>query len=111
MHTKTIIKGGKKLTDARKALVLVHGRGGSAGEILSLAPALDVKDFAWLAPQATKNSWYPYSFLAPQAENEPWLSSALTVLGELVADLVAQGITRDNIYFAGFSQGACLTVE
>jgi len=111
MHTKTIITRGKKITEARKALILVHGRGGSAEDILSLAPALDVKDFAWLAPQATKNSWYPYSFMAPQPQNEPWLSSALSVLGELVTDLVAQGITKDNIYFVGFSQGACLTLE
>jgi phospholipase/carboxylesterase len=111
MHTKTIITGGKKLAEARKALILAHGRGGSAEDILTLAPALDVKDLAWLAPQAAQHSWYPYSFLAPQAENEPWLSSALTVLGELVTDLVTQGITKDNIYFVGFSQGACLTLE
>jgi len=111
MHTKEIITAGKKLKEARKALILVHGRGGSAEDILSLAPALDVKDYAWLAPQATKNSWYPYSFLAPQAQNQPWLSSALSILDGLVADLVAEGITKDNIYFAGFSQGACLTLE
>ncbi|RYZ51015.1 MAG: phospholipase, partial [Chitinophagaceae bacterium] len=85
--------------------------GGSAADILSLASHLDVADFALLAPQATNHTWYPYSFLAPPAQNEPWLSSALQVLKELVADLHAQGIPDGQIYFLGFSQGACLTLE
>jgi len=64
-----------------------------------------------LAPQATNNTWYPYSFIAPPASNEPWLSSALTVLKEIVDDVVAKGILPANIYFLGFSQGACLSLE
>src|SRR5581483_6685898 len=94
-----------------KALILVHGRGGRAGDILFLADELNVGDYALLAPQATGNSWYPYSFLMPPAQNEPWLSSALDVLKQLVADVNAAGISTENIYFLGFSQGACLTLE
>ena len=90
---------------------MLHGRGGSAADILSLAPALNVADFALLAPQAPQNSWYPQSFLAPLAQNEPWLSSALATLAELVASLEGQGIRKENLYFLGFSQGACLTLE
>lgn len=111
MHTKNISSAGKSLQPDSKVLLMVHGRGGSAEDILSLASHLDVADFALLAPQATNHTWYPYSFLAPPVQNEPWLSSALQVLKEVVADLHAQGIPDGQIYFLGFSQGACLTLE
>lgn len=111
MHTKNIITAGAHLSQADKALILVHGRGGRAGDILFLADELNVGDYALLAAQATGNSWYPYSFLMPPAQNEPWLSSALDVLKQLVADINAAGISPENIYFLGFSQGACLTLE
>jgi phospholipase/carboxylesterase len=111
MHTKKIITAGKKTTEAKKALIMIHGRGGSAEDILTLANYLNVKEYALIAPQATGHTWYPSSFLMPPAQNEPWLSSALSVLKEVVADIVADGITRENIYFLGFSQGACLTLE
>jgi phospholipase/carboxylesterase len=111
MHTKQVISAGKPLNEAGKVLIMIHGRGGSADDILSLATYLQVNDFALLAPQATNNTWYPYSFLAPVAQNEPWLSSALAVIKEVVADVKARGIADENIYFLGFSQGACLTLE
>ena len=64
-----------------------------------------------LATQATNDTWYPYSFLAPPSQNEPWLSSALQLVKELVDDILAKGVPAKNIYFTGFSQGACLTLE
>jgi phospholipase/carboxylesterase len=111
MHTKHVIKAGKQTGEATKALVMLHGRGGSAEDILGLAQYLPVNDFALFAPQATNNTWYPYSFLAAPKDNEPWLSGALKVVGEVVADIEASGIKKENIYFLGFSQGACLTLE
>lgn len=111
MHTQNKLTAGKELTAASKVLILLHGRGGSAEDIVSLAEHLNVKDYTLLAPQATNNTWYPYSFLAPPAQNEPWLSSALDILKTLVHDLYSKGIPSENIYFAGFSQGACLTLE
>jgi phospholipase/carboxylesterase len=111
MHIKQVIQSGKQTGEATKALVMLHGRGGSAEDILSLANYLPVNDFALFAPQATNNTWYPYSFLVEPKENEPWLSGALAVLKDVVADVQATGITTDNIYFLGFSQGACLTLE
>ncbi len=110
-HSKNILTAGRPLKDAGKALIMIHGRGGSAEDILSLASHLEVKDFALLAPQATNSSWYPYAFLAPPAQNEPWLSSALALLREIMNDVTAQGIAEENIYFTGFSQGACLMLE
>ncbi|MCG9970785.1 alpha/beta hydrolase [Christiangramia crocea] len=111
MHTKNIITGGKNISEAKKVLILLHGRGGNAQQILSLADNLNTEDFALFAPQATNNTWYPYSFLAPPSQNEPWLSSALEILHQLLEDIKSEGIAAENIYFGGFSQGACLTAE
>jgi phospholipase/carboxylesterase len=111
MHTKNIITAGKDLAAADRALILLHGRGSSAEDILSLAGYLPVNDFALLAPQATGHSWYPYSFLEPPVRNQPWLGSSLDLLAALVNDVMAAGIGRERIYFAGFSQGACLILE
>lgn len=111
MHQKNIVTAGKELTPTSKVLVMLHGRGGSAADILSFSTHLHVKDFTLLAPEATNHSWYPYSFLAPPAQNEPWLSSALKLIKELVDDVLSKGVTTENIYFSGFSQGACLTLE
>jgi phospholipase/carboxylesterase len=111
MHKKKIITAGKELTATGKVLILLHGRGGSAEDILSLAQHFDVNDFTLLAPQATNNTWYPFSFLAPPAQNEPWLSSALTMLKEVVDEIKFKDVPASSIYFAGFSQGACLMLE
>lgn len=111
MHTKNIITGGKNISEAKKVLILLHGRGGNAQQILSLANNLNTEDFALFAPQATNNTWYPYSFLAPPSQNEPWLSSALDIIHELLEAIKSEGIASEKIYFGGFSQGACLTAE
>ncbi|MEO6327391.1 MAG: dienelactone hydrolase family protein [Ginsengibacter sp.] len=111
MHTKNILTAGKQLSSTGKVLIMLHGRGADAQDILSLSSNLDVKDFTLMAPQATNNSWYPYSFMVPPAQNEPWLSSALSILKSMVNDIVNEGVAEKNIYMLGFSQGACLTLE
>lgn len=111
MHKKDVVVYGNSLDAAEKVLIMIHGRGSTAESILSLAGHLKVNDFALLAPQATNNTWYPYSFLAPPSQNEPWLSSALEVLSSIVQDVINKKIDERNIYFLGFSQGACLTLE
>lgn len=111
MHRQNIVTAGRKITEATKVLIMVHGRGGSAEDILSLAGHLSADDFHLVAPQATGHTWYPLSFLAPPAQNEPYLASALDVLTQTVSDIEAAGISKDHIYFLGFSQGACLSLE
>ena len=111
MHQKNIQSAGKSLKDAEKVLVMIHGRGGDARDILSLASHLNAEYFVLMAPEATNHTWYPNSFMAPVAQNEPWLSSALDNLKEMIDEVVEQGISAENIYFMGFSQGACLTLE
>ena len=105
------ITAGIPLNDAKKALIMMHGRGASAHDILSLVRHLEVADFALIAPQAGNHTWYPYSFLAPIPQNEPSLSKALDQIAEVVAEIQENGIEKENIYFLGFSQGACLALE
>lgn len=91
--------------------VLLHGRGATALSILDLAAAFDRPEVTWLAPQARSNTWYPNRFLAPLESNEPWLSSALAAVGDVIAQAEAAGISRQRVLLAGFSQGACLALE
>jgi phospholipase/carboxylesterase len=105
------ITAGTPLAEAKKALIMIHGRGAAAQDILSLSRHLNVEGFALAAPQAQGNSWYPLSFLAKPEDNEPHLTRALDTLTTLVTDIEAQGIEKSNIYFLGFSQGACLVSE
>ncbi len=111
MHKKNISYAGKKLSADSKVLIMIHGRGAGAEDIMGLTGYLDVSEFSVLAPTATNNTWYPYSFLAPPSQNEPWLSSGINLIKTIVDDLIALGIKTEQIYFLGFSQGACLTLE
>jgi phospholipase/carboxylesterase len=108
---KQLLIAGTSFGQATKALVLVHGRGATADDILSLADHLNVAGYALLAPQAPGNTWYPYSFLSPVQNNEPYLSAALEQVYAAVEHALAQGIAPEQVYLAGFSQGACLTAE
>lgn len=102
---------GEPVSRARAALLMVHGRGATAEDILSLTNEFDQPGFAYLAPQAAENTWYPNRFLVPPAENEPWLSSALSFLDDVLAEVINAGIPAERILLLGFSQGACLALE
>lgn len=102
---------GEPLAEARAAVILVHGRGGTAAGILGLARELDHPGVAWLAPQAAGNTWYPNSFLAPLASNQPHLDSALAAVARLVDRVAGQGPGAERLALIGFSQGACLALE
>lgn len=110
-HMKNIVTAGVPVHEAKKALIMIHGRGASAESMIPLSNYLQLEDTAIFAPQADRHSWYPTSFIEPVEMNQPALDSALHLLSELVDEIVAAGIQRDQIYFLGFSQGACLTLE
>jgi predicted esterase len=97
--------------EARLTMILLHGRGASAEDILGLAAELATADVAFLAPQAAGHTWYPYSFLSPLQDNEPGITSALNVIAALVDGLIARGVPSRQIGLLGFSQGACLALE
>ena len=106
-----VLRQGSPLERARLAVILVHGRGGSAEDMLGLAAELRTNDVAYVAPQAAGHTWYPYSCLAPLQQNQPGLDSALGVLAGLLDTIAAGGVAADRVALLGFSQGACLALE
>jgi predicted esterase len=106
-----VLRAGPQPADARIVAILLHGRGASAEDILELSREWRLQDVAYLAPQASGSTWYPYSFLAPLEQNEPGISSGLRVVSGLLETLKEQGIQSDRVALMGFSQGACLTLE
>jgi predicted esterase len=106
-----VYSSGAKLEDASAAMILLHGRGAGAQDILSLSTYLDQPGLAFLAPQAEGYTWYPNRFIFPIEQNEPYLSSALKTIDRIVKEVEAGGIKTDKIFIGGFSQGACLASE
>jgi predicted esterase len=106
-----VVHRGPAIDSSAGAVVLIHGRGASAEDILGLADEFDVPELAYLAPEASGHTWYPYSFMAPIEQNQPWLNSALNVLKTIVERASAAGVSPHKIAFVGFSQGACLATE
>jgi predicted esterase len=106
-----LLARGRQLSEARAAMVLVHGRGDSAAGIMALAQELPHPEFAFVAPQAAGGQWYPNRFIAPLASNEPELSSALQALADALATIEGAGIPPERVILLGFSQGACLALE
>jgi phospholipase/carboxylesterase len=106
-----VLHRGEPLHSAKGAAVLLHGRGASGEDILGLADEFDLPDFAYFAPQAAANTWYPNSFLAPIHQNQPWLDSALNLVETVLQRVVAAGLDLRHVALVGFSQGACLATE
>jgi len=110
-RNQPVLAEGPSPESAKAAVILVHGRGASAADILSLREDLRLAGFAYLAPEAAGYTWYPNSFLAPVAQNQPWLNSALSLLEQTVEYVMKAGISRERVALLGFSQGACLATE
>jgi predicted esterase len=106
-----VLRHGPEARHARLAMILVHGRGGSADDLMALAAELDLDDILYVAPQAAGHTWYPYSFLMPMEQNEPGLTSGLNKLSAVIDDLRREGLSPDRVGLLGFSQGACLSLE
>jgi predicted esterase len=106
-----VLLGGASLDSASGGLIAIHGRGGGAEDIMALAREVAPPGVTILAPQAAGNTWYPYRFLEPTERNEPYLSSALRIVADLIAQLGEQGIPSERVALLGFSQGACLALE
>ncbi len=106
-----VAASGAKRPQARAAAILLHGRGSNSGDMLGLAQEFSQRDIAYLAPDAPRGSWYPYSFLAPLEQNEPHLSDALATVGAAFAQLAREGYPAERVALIGFSQGGCLALE
>jgi len=109
-HGQRVVAAGEPVASARAAMILLHGRGASAEDIMTIASEVQHPGWAYLAPQAVGNAWYPNPFTAPLESNEPYLSAALDMISKLV-ERVEPTVPAQRIMLLGFSQGACLTLE
>jgi predicted esterase len=110
-EAQPVFQAGASLKQAAGAMLMIHGRGAGAQDILSLSSELAHPEFAYLAPQAAGYTWYPNRFMEPLASNEPYLSSALATVGAILESLDQAGLPREKVILLGFSQGACLSLE
>ena len=107
-----VIFKGAKPSEATGAVIFVHGRGDTSNGMQELAKEIVQNDsYALAFPKATNATWYPASFLQPWEVNQPWLDSALENLQKVVTHLNKNGISNENIFILGFSQGACLALD
>lgn len=109
-----VLQAGAPLEEAKKVVILMHGRGASAADIIRLGDSLvgeNGKDVAFLAPQAANSTWYPVSGFLPHDQLAPWLESSLLVIDEIIDTITNAGIPSDKIVLGGFSQGAMLSLE
>lgn len=104
-------QAGLPLEKAKKAAILIHGRGASAESILSLKSHLNLEGYALLAPQAAGNTWYPFSFMAADVQNKLALENSLNTIKAAWDKITEAGIFAENVILIGFSQGACLSLE
>ncbi|MBL7998192.1 MAG: dienelactone hydrolase family protein [Candidatus Kapabacteria bacterium] len=102
---------GVPLSKARKVAIMLHGRGASADSFIGISKAMNTSNVCFIAPNAERGTWYPQSFLAPVRQNEPWLTMSLNIIRRIVEELTARGFRTEQLYFIGFSQGACLSLE
>src|SRR5437868_3536495 len=100
-HNASVAQCGAPLHRANAAVVMLHGRGADATDMLGLAEMLAQSELAYFAPEAAGGSWYPYSFLAPIARNEPFLTSALEVVDGLLARLRTEGLPSERVVLLG----------
>jgi predicted esterase len=106
-----VLRAGASLPGAKAAVLLLHGRGAGPEDVLGLAASFWREEVAYVAPAAAGHSWYPQSFLAPLAANEPYLSSALSRVHQMLDELAVAGVPAEQVMVLGFSQGACLALE
>ena len=102
-----VVRQGAPLDAARGAVIMIHGRGAAPRNILDLVPALDRPGIAWIAPAAAGGTWYPLSFMAPTEQNEPGITSGISVIHTLIDEIREAGLPAERIMLLGFSQGAC----
>jgi len=107
----TLETAGAPAAAAEVAVVLVHGRGGTAEGLLRLADEFYRPGTALFAPQAVRSNWFPAGHDAPIAANEPALTSAVDCVAAAVDAAGDIGISSERVVLVGVSQGGAVVSE
>lgn len=101
---------GAAVARAQAICVFVHGRGQSPEEMADHVIRHLPQDFAYVLPRAEGGVWYTARAVDPlTAETRAALTASLAQLREVIA--AARGSSAAPVVLAGFSQGACLSLE
>lgn len=99
---------------ADRLLLLVHGLGADENDLAALVPHLDPDGrFVVVLPRAPKPygpGWQWYEFTGEGADTESFLASVEALDATVGAALEEHDLRREEAVFAGFSQGASLSL-
>jgi phospholipase/carboxylesterase len=107
----TLVTGGAPAGAAEVAVVLVHGRGGTAEGLVRLADEFYRSGAALLAPGAVRSTWFPAPHEAPLSANEPALTSAVDCVDSAVGVARDAGVPPERVALVGVSQGGSVVAE
>lgn len=95
---------------ARVVCILVHGRGQTPEEMeAAVIRRLSATDVTWHLPRAEERSWYAARAIDPLTDaTRAELALSLRGLAQAVGAAKSGGLP---VVLAGFSQGACLSLE
>ncbi|WP_096393471.1 alpha/beta hydrolase [Halorubrum trapanicum] len=107
----TLVTGGAPVAAAEVAVVLVHGRGGTAEGLVRLADEFYRSGATLLAPGAVRSTWFPAPHEAPLSANEPALTSAVDCVASAVDVARDAGVPPERVVLVGVSQGGAVVAE
>lgn len=105
-----VLHHGAVIAKAKALCVFVHGRGQTPEEMVDHVIRHLPQDVAYLLPAAAGESWYAARAVDPLTDaTRAELSASLDAVGKAISD--ARALSRAPLVLAGFSQGACLSLE
>ncbi|TKX46245.1 MULTISPECIES: alpha/beta hydrolase [unclassified Halorubrum] len=107
----TLVTGGAPVAAAEVAVVLVHGRGGTAEGLVRLADEFYRSGATLLAPGAVRSTWFPAPHEAALSANEPALTSAVDCVAAAADISRDAGVPPERVVLAGVSQGGAVVAE
>ena len=107
------LRVGVPAADARVLCVVVHGRYGAPEAMMEhLVRHLTAPGAHYVLPRAAGNSWYDARGFDPLTDRtRGQIGAAVEQIARDLAAAQDQGAPRDRMVMAGFSQGACMTLE
>lgn len=107
-----------KRPDSGRVVILMHGRGADPKDLERLVNELGkaAPKVKFILPPGPLHfggglAWYPRSDVATPAEMEQARVAARGVVMKFVEQLRGQGVTDQEIYLGGFSQGASVALD
>jgi phospholipase/carboxylesterase len=100
-----------RMTEPKKLMVVLHGRGDSAESYRVLQNELALPDLNYLLLNAPDSSGYGFSWYASAPHQLPGILRSRQLLEKTFDQLSLQNYLPENTVLFGFSQGCLMTIE